>query len=134
MNNELAVYLREGGGRPFAWGRDDCCTFACDWVLRVAGVDPALEWRGRCASARDAARIMRTGGGVLALARRGCASVGLVETADALPGDVGVVRSANGEAMAIRTRIGWAVKSQRGVAVASFPLLAAWRVEPCLSL
>lgn len=129
MNSLLVDYLRDGGSRPFAWGADDCCTFACDWVRVSAGVDPASEWRGRCANARDAARIMRDGGGVLALARQGCAAAGLAETSDPLPGDVGVVLSPNGEAMAIRTRIGWAVKSERGVAVAPFPLLAAWRVN-----
>ncbi len=129
MNTDLPAYLRETGARPFVWGACDCCTFACDWVSRATGVDPARDWRGLCASARDAARILRDGGGVLALARQGCAQAGLAPTDDPMPGDIGVVLTAEGEAMAIRTRIGWAVKSARGVAVAAFPRLAAWRVE-----
>lgn len=132
MNSALADYLRASGARPFAWGVDDCCTFACDWAVIACGLDPAADWRGRCANARDAAGILRDGGGVLALARKGCSAAGLVQTTDALPGDVGVVLSPNGEAMAIRTRVGWAVKSERGVVVAPFPLLAAWRL-PCHS-
>ena len=129
MNSELPRYLRESAGAPFAWGDCDCCTWTCDWVARVIGVDPAARWRGACASEADAERIIAEGGGILALARVGCAGAGLVETRDPLPGDIGVVLTPLGEAMAIKTRIGWAMKTKNGVAAARVPMLAAWRVE-----
>ncbi len=131
MNSALAAYLRDAGARPFAWGACDCCSWTCDWVLQVAGVDPAAAWRGQCASEHDARRIVARGGGVLALAQAGCAAAGLVPTGDPLPGDVGVVLTPQGATMAIRTRIGWACKTTDGLAVGPYPRLAAWRVE-CL--
>jgi len=127
VNSDLPAWLAASGGRRFAWGACDCCTWACDWVVAAASVDPAAAWRGACASARDAARILR-GAPLPELARRGCEAAGLVETRDPLPGDVGVVLTPNGAAMAIRTRRGWAVKSAVGFGVGPYPMLAAWRV------
>jgi hypothetical protein len=128
MNSRLPAWLAASGSRPFAWGVCDCCTWVCDWVVAAQGVDPAAAWRGACASARDAARILR-GRGLLALAREGCAAAGLAETRDPLPGDVGVVLTEDGPAMAIRTRTGWAIKAGQGFGVRAAPMLAAWRVE-----
>ena len=31
---------------PFAWGLNDCCTFACGGVAAVTGVEPFPELRG----------------------------------------------------------------------------------------
>lgn len=129
MNSDLPIYLRESAARAFAWGECDCCTWACDWVAQVIGVDPARRWRGACASAIEAARILKEGGGMLALAQAAFADVGLAETDDPLPGDVGVVLGSDGETMAIRTRIGWAVKTRDGVGCGPFATLAAWRIE-----
>jgi len=97
-------------------------------VVAAQGVDPAAAWRGACASARDAARILR-GRGLLALAREGCAAAGLAETRDPLPGDVGVVLTEDGPARTVRTGAGWAIKAGQGFGVRAAPMLAAWRVE-----
>ena len=39
---------------PFAWGTNDCCTFAADAVRLTYGVDPMADLRGTYASAREA--------------------------------------------------------------------------------
>lgn len=42
----LDGYLRQRAARPFAWGRQDCCTYAADWVLLATGKDPMAGLRG----------------------------------------------------------------------------------------
>jgi hypothetical protein len=44
---------------PFAWGSNDCCSFVCDCVLAMTGVDIYAEFRGHYASELDAQRTMR---------------------------------------------------------------------------
>ena len=41
------------------WGRFDCCTFACDWVVEATGVDPMADYRGRYASKDEALAMLR---------------------------------------------------------------------------
>jgi hypothetical protein len=43
---------------PFAWGKNDCATFACDAVLAMTGTDLAEPLRGKYDSALLAARTM----------------------------------------------------------------------------
>lgn len=126
---DLAAFLREGAARPFAWGACDCCTFACAWIERRRGVDPSAPWRGRYRSVRGALRQMRRGGGdLLAVVTKAMRSAGLNETSDPQPGDVGVVRTPAGLALAIRTPLGWAGKAESGVVTAPYPCLLAWSV------
>ncbi|HCN87818.1 MAG TPA: hypothetical protein DIT28_01355 [Oxalobacteraceae bacterium] len=44
---------------PFAWGTNDCCSFVCDCVLEMTGVDIYAEFRGKYSSELDAQRTMR---------------------------------------------------------------------------
>jgi len=50
---------------PFAWGAQDCCTFAADWVLAATGVDPMEAFRG-LDTERAARRALKDEGGMLA--------------------------------------------------------------------
>ena len=52
---------------PFAWGENDCCTFACDAVQAMTGQDPAHGLRSH-RTALEAAEVLRDGGGVAGLA------------------------------------------------------------------
>ncbi len=128
MNTGLAEFLTAGAKTPFVWGEADCCLFACDWVVSQRGVDPAQQFRGRYATERQARRIIRRQGGFLAMVSAQMEAAGLAVTDDALPGDVGVVVTDQGEALAIRSRIGWAAKSPSGICAAPFMLLRAWSV------
>ncbi len=58
----LAAVIAAARGRPFAWGRHDCCLFAAECVAAITGVDPAAGWRGRYASENEALALVRTEG------------------------------------------------------------------------
>jgi len=124
----LAEFLRDGASRPFRWGACDCCTWVCSWVLARRGVDPSAPWRGRYRTARGALRNIRRGGDFVAVVSGAMADAGLIETSDPQPGDIGVVEAEGGATLAICTGGKWAGKSERGVVVAPFPMIKAWRV------
>jgi hypothetical protein len=63
----LAQFIEARRAQPFAWGSNDCCTFAADWVEICTGEDYAKAWRGRYTSALGAARVLDEAGGVEAL-------------------------------------------------------------------
>lgn len=63
----LAAYLEPLRTRPFAWGSNDCCTFAAGAAAAMTGVDPMPEFRGRYTTARGSVRALRRiGDGTLA--------------------------------------------------------------------
>ncbi|MET8524104.1 hypothetical protein [Nocardioides sp. NPDC004968] len=125
----LAKYLRAGAARPFCWDSCDCCSWACGWVALRRGVDPSARWRGRYRTARGALlQIRRAGGDLLDVASEAMADAGLVPTEAPRPGDIGVVETDRGQALAIRTPTGWAAKAAAGITVAPFGCLRAWSV------
>ncbi|ACL60532.1 DUF6950 family protein [Methylobacterium nodulans] len=122
----LVDHLRAGSRTPFAWGTCDCALWAADWVKARCGIDPAGGLRGRYRTAIGAGRHIRRLGGFVAQVRGLMASAGFAETREPAIGDVAVVDTPVGPALAIRTRTGWAAKAERGVICAPFPVLAAW--------
>lgn len=124
----LSAHLRAGAVRPFAWGECDCCSWVCAWIAARRGVDPMASWRGTYRTCLGAARNIHRGGGMLTVVCRAMAAAGLVPTEDPQPGDVALVKTAQGEALAIRTPTGFACKAPAGIVVAHFPVLAAWSV------
>jgi hypothetical protein len=62
----LGTHIKAALKRPFSRGEFDCCTFACDGILAMTGVDPMAELRGRYNTGIGAARAMKTfaGGGL----------------------------------------------------------------------
>lgn len=128
MNSALPAFLRSGGARAFSWGSCDCALFACDWIVLQRSVDPLSAYRGRYRTALGAQRHIARAGGLLALVSAAMVAAGIIETSDPLPGDVAVVMSEQGDAMAIRTRIGWAVKAQGGIVTAPFTVRKAWSI------
>lgn len=128
MNTGLSEFLAAGAKTPFEWGKEDCCLFACDWVLSQRGVDPAARFRAAYGTERQAHRIIRRAGGFVRLIEAEMAAAGLVETSDPLPGDVGVVVTDQGQALAIRSRVGWVAKAPLGISAAQFIVVKAWAV------
>lgn len=41
----LARFIEARRRQPFAWGANDCCTFAADAVVAMTGVDPMADLR-----------------------------------------------------------------------------------------
>jgi hypothetical protein len=65
---------------PFAWGRQDCCLFACDGILAQTGFDPAAKvFRGQYRDRLGATRLVRKHGGVEAIAVKFLGSPGYAE-------------------------------------------------------
>lgn len=60
----LTCFVEERRGVPFAWGGQDCCLFAADWVLLCTGEDPAAAYRGTYSSLLGAMRHIKAAGGV----------------------------------------------------------------------
>jgi len=126
---DLSAFLRAGAGATFVWGEIDCSLFMADWCRKVRGVDPAASLRGRYRTALGAMRHVRRLGGFEAMARKLMAGCGFATTNAPRPGDVGLVKHpVVGPVFAVRCRIGWAVKSPEGIAVAQFPTVVAWSV------
>jgi hypothetical protein len=126
---QLATWLSAAARRRFLWGRFDCAVgFTALWVELVTGVDPARGLRGTYRSRRGARMLCQQAGGLPALVERRMSAMGFAPTPSPAPGDVGVVLLDAGPACAIRTAAGWAVLTQRGVAVIRRPALAAWRL------
>lgn len=74
---DLADFIEQRRGMPFAWGVQDCCQFAREAIRVQTGVDVASSWNlAPYASARGAAAVLRPLGGVSALP----ALAGLTET------------------------------------------------------
>lgn len=65
----LAEFIRRKKAEPFAWGKNDCCLFVCDWVHDLTGVDPAsdLGLRGAYETHLHAAKILAERGGLEAI-------------------------------------------------------------------
>lgn len=60
----LTRFIEERRAMPFAWGSNDCCLFAADWILQATGCDIAERFRGHYNSALGAHRFVAEGGGV----------------------------------------------------------------------
>ncbi len=73
----LFHFIEKRRHEPFAWGRQDCCLFACDGILAQTGLDPAAGmFRGKYRDALGAARLVKKHGGVEAIAVKVCARLG----------------------------------------------------------
>jgi hypothetical protein len=118
--------------RPFSWGTDDCCTFACDVIEEAFSLDLMGDLAGRYGSeAEAAAALYRFAGG------------GLAETALALAlrhglepvafpfasADIAVIAESHGPMLAVSDGTSWIARGREGVV--RLPLwraVLAWRV------
>ncbi|ATC25215.1 DUF6950 family protein [Caulobacter vibrioides] len=60
----LHAYVASHMRTPFAWGQHDCVLFAAGAVQAQTGEDPLRAYRGRWASERGAARVLKRLGGM----------------------------------------------------------------------
>lgn len=99
----LALFIEEKRAQPFDWRQNNCAFFACDWLAILVRVDPAKPYRRRCTSAVSAARLLRAGSGLVALASEDFARRGWPEVppARARRGDVATTTTPQGEALGV---------------------------------
>lgn len=72
---------------PFAWGANDCCTFAADAVQAIIGVDVAPAGLREHRTAKQAYRALRRHGGIASIATKALGdpiSPGLANVGDVL--------------------------------------------------
>jgi hypothetical protein len=98
----LAQFIEARREQPFAWGSNDCCTFAADWVEVCTGVDYAKAWRGRYSSGLGAVRVLDEAGGVEALVD----ALGLQRVAPQLAGRGDIVAQEAGRGMTLGICLG----------------------------
>lgn len=117
--------------RPFCWGRDDCCTFACDAIVAAGGPDLMAPLRGAYDSEAGAHAALRgLGGGLVEAALALAATAGLIAVAHPYhDADIAVVAAENGPMLALQGGNAWVVRTVDGVA--RLPLwraVLAWRL------
>jgi Domain of unknown function (DUF6950) len=106
LTEELHDFIVERLNKPFAWGENDCASFAGDAILAITGVDIAAEFRGAYKSERGAAKVIKriTGGSTIADAAVYCAvKHGLVEydyPLMAKRGDLVLIENGDGKTIA----------------------------------
>lgn len=101
---------------PWVWGRNDCCTFACDVFAEVYGIDPMADIRGTYDSAITAARLVVQRGGMDTNVRKTLRDAGLVPCSPR-EGALGVVTDTGGrKAAAICAGSGlWLARTTNGM-------------------
>jgi hypothetical protein len=130
----LGEYFARAGRTPWWWGGDDCCTFLADWALERGHPDPMAFIRGRYRSESGALRRIREGGGLVALATRGFADIGIpVWTGPAQDGFGGVIERETEDrgadvACGIYSAGRWVTRGVRGLIVAPAVALATWEL------
>ena len=102
FQERLDLFLQEKRAEPFAWGVNDCCLFACDWVAILTGRDLASDLRGY-PSALAAWRLVKKLGGVEQIASDRCALNGWPEVriTMATQGDVVSCDTRHGPALGV---------------------------------
>ena len=66
----LAAFIDARRHVPFAWGQQDCATFAADALLTITGQDRLAPLRGRWASEAEARQVLQQMGGLAWAVRR----------------------------------------------------------------
>jgi hypothetical protein len=126
----LAAFLQTRATTPFAWGANDCCTFAGDAVQIMTGNDPMRSLRGRYRTRRGAIRLIKQYGGIERLVQQVLGSP-LPAAALASRGDVVLLPDMQGQGPALGICVGANLLAAGHHGTVAFPLsaaLAAWRV------
>lgn len=128
----LEAFMAERADAPFAWGRNDCCTFVADMVKTITGEDAALPALRTHRTEAQALATLSAHGGVRAIA---AAALGAALPANrATVGDVMLVRitDANGNTQnalaACNGDIAFMPGAQGLVTVPCASALCCWRV------
>ena len=98
----LAQFIESRRDQPFAWGSNDCCIFAADWVELCTGEDYAKAWRNHYSSALGAVRVLDEAGGVEALVD----ALGLQRVAPQMAGRGDIVAQETGRGMTLGICLG----------------------------
>lgn len=90
----LPQFTQQRRRMPYAWGTNDCVTFAADAVLAITGVDPIADIRGTWNDEASAMAVLAGLGGLIAAVD---AKFPRVDKNFAQIGDLCLVKDANGQ-------------------------------------
>lgn len=114
------------GSMPFAWGSNDCCTFAAACIAAITGTNPMADVRPYNTE-RAAARLISKGGGLLALATSFLGAS--VSPLRAGVGDVVLVTNEGREMLGICNGVNVVAPGEFGmVALGMQAAVAAWKI------
>lgn len=135
----LMAFFDRSASHAFEWGQHDCMLDIADWLdfaNKKSGAPSAVaeEWRGLYASEQECDDLMDSLGGFETAMRDEADRIGLPETAEPLPGDIGLLTVSGqpkmlGGIMTPANR--WRMRTQAGFLVtASVTVEVAWSL-PC---
>lgn len=117
--DRLAAMVEARRRVPFAWGEQDCMTWAADVILELSGVDFLSVYRGTYDTEDQAEAILHAEGGLEALLARLATGAGMTERASprlAQRGDLALVRVGNQMMAGVITGTAIAVPGSDGLA------------------
>jgi hypothetical protein len=134
-------YAAESNGHDFTWGQWDCMLDIADWLKVSSGLEASANYRGRYDDAESCRALFRKQGGIVKALRHDAAAMGLEETLEPRPGDIGLVKAfgvlvkrkraalfAMGGILMPSGR--WRVRGLEGHIAHAFPVIVAWEL-PC---
>jgi hypothetical protein len=126
----LAAEITRAWSKPFSWGSNDCCLFACDCVLAMTDVDIAASFRGY-RSRVEAREFLKKNGGVGGIAEAVAVhyEIPLIAPLCAGRGDIFLLDAGHGETLGVCTGDRIVCPGFQGLL--SFPILQgirAWRI------
>lgn len=124
----LAEVFAMAEGKPFAWGENDCCLFAADCCLAIAGKDPAAEFRGTYKTEAGAKRAIKK----ISKTLEGAFDIHFEQISWAFVqrGDVVLYDGPKGRGIGIFWAGNvWSITETKGLARIEFEPVTVWRVE-----
>lgn len=127
----FAAALSHAENKPFIWGENDCCLFACNCILAITGVDLARTFRGYTTEP-EAAAFIAGYGGLYELVAAVCREHGMPEIPprQARRGDPVLFEGGEGPTLGICTGEKIVAPGKGGLsAYGILKGLHAWRIE-----
>ena len=122
----FAAFGRARAAMPFAWGANDCCTFAAAAVEALTGEDP-MSTIPPYDGAMEAGRMVEEGGGLKPLADSFLGAS--VTPSMAAVGDIVLVVNAGRQMLAVCNGTNVLAPGETGVAVLGMETaIAAWKI------
>ncbi len=126
----LASGIARAWAKPFTWGENDCCLFACDCVLGITKTDIAKDFRGY-KNIDEAKIILDRFGGVGGVAEAVAQEYGVpqITALAARRGDICLIEAGHGETLGVCAGDHILCPGLKGLV--SYPLLQgirAWKI------
>ena len=125
----LENYLMSYEKSKFVWGKNDCCTFASNWVEEVSKVNPLKElgFYGKYKTAGKAVKILDKLGGLEKVLTKALGES--IHTAYAVLGDVVMGDLDHGETMGICMGSSCIFLSEEGITTEpTYTMKKVWRI------